>query len=52
VNDGELLEVRWFPVDAMPDLDDWARLRIDTARSGEPAAWYARPGTRHPALGF
>jgi 8-oxo-dGTP diphosphatase len=52
VNDGELLEVHWFPVEDMPDLDDWARLRIDTACSGDPAAWYARPGVRHPALGF
>ena len=52
VNDGELLDVRWFPVDGLPEVDDWERLRIDTALTGEPAAWYALPGTRHPALGF
>jgi 8-oxo-dGTP diphosphatase len=52
VNDDALLEVRWFPADALPDVDDWARLRIDTALSGEPGAWFAPPGARHPALGF
>jgi 8-oxo-dGTP pyrophosphatase MutT (NUDIX family) len=52
VNDDELLEVRWFPAGALPKVDEWARLRIDTALSGGPAAWYAAPATRHPALGF
>jgi 8-oxo-dGTP diphosphatase len=52
VNDDESLEMRWFAVEALPEVDDWVRLRIDTALSGEPAAWYAAPGTRHPALGF
>jgi len=52
VNDDELLGVRWFAVQALPDVDDWARLRIDTALSGGPDAWYAAPGTRHPALEF
>lgn len=27
-------------------------LRIDTALKNEPAAWFAAPGTYHPALGF
>jgi 8-oxo-dGTP diphosphatase len=52
VNDGELLEVGWFPMDGLPAGDDWTRLRIDTALSGDPAAWYAAPGTDHPALRF
>jgi 8-oxo-dGTP diphosphatase len=47
----ESLEVAWFAPGALPDLDDWARLRIDTTTGdgGDPA-WHARPGERHPAL--
>ena len=51
VNDDESLEMRWFATDALPDIDDWVRLRIDTALKNEPAAWVAAPGTQHPALG-
>jgi 8-oxo-dGTP diphosphatase len=52
VNDDESLEMRWFATDALPDIDDWVRLRIDTALKNEPAAWFAAPGAYHPALGF
>jgi 8-oxo-dGTP diphosphatase len=45
----ESLAVAWFAPDALPDLDDWSRLRIDTARSDGPP-WYATPGEHHPAL--
>jgi 8-oxo-dGTP diphosphatase len=48
-NDEENAEVRWFPLDGLPDIDAWARLRIDTTLSGE-AAWFARPGQRHHEL--
>ncbi len=50
VDGDESLEVGWFAPDALPDLDDWARLRIDTTRHAEDAGWHARPGERHPAL--
>nr|WP_296063991.1 NUDIX domain-containing protein [uncultured Actinoplanes sp.] len=50
VNDDESTEVGWFAPDRLPDLDDWARLRIATALTDDDTAWYAPPGTRHPAL--
>jgi 8-oxo-dGTP diphosphatase len=50
VNDDESTEVGWFAPDALPELDDWARLRIATALSADGEAWYARPGEPHPAL--
>jgi 8-oxo-dGTP diphosphatase len=50
VNDDESTEVGWFAPDALPVLDDWARLRILTALTDDEAAWYAAPGTRNPAL--
>ncbi|MFE9692204.1 NUDIX domain-containing protein [Micromonospora sp. NPDC005806] len=46
----ESLAVGWFAPDHLPELDDWSRLRISTALSEEPTAWYAAPGERHPAL--
>ncbi|ASW54922.1 NUDIX domain-containing protein [Plantactinospora sp. KBS50] len=50
VNDDESTEVAWFEPDRLPDLDGWARLRIDTAGGPDAPAWHARPGERHPAL--
>ena len=52
VNDDESLEVGWFAPDALPPLEAWERLRIETALKGEPAAWFVRPGEEHPALDF
>ncbi|GHJ16671.1 NUDIX hydrolase [Micromonospora sp. AKA38] len=46
----ESLAVAWFAPDALPDLDDWARLRIGTALTDDAAPWYTAPGDRHPAL--
>ncbi len=46
----ESLEVGWFAPDALPDLDDWARLRIGTTSDAGEPSWHARPGERHPAL--
>ncbi|WP_306212173.1 NUDIX hydrolase [Actinoplanes sp. RD1] len=51
VNDDESTEVGWFDPADLPDLDDWARLRIGTTLPDGDAAWYAQPGERHPALG-
>jgi len=52
VNDDESLEVRWFAADALPPVDPWEQLRIETALKGDPAAWFLRPGDTHPALDF
>jgi 8-oxo-dGTP pyrophosphatase MutT (NUDIX family) len=52
VNDDESLEMGWFAPDALPPVDDWVKLRIETALKGDPAAWFAAPGTTHPALRF
>ncbi|MFC7274961.1 NUDIX domain-containing protein [Paractinoplanes rhizophilus] len=42
----ESLEVGWFAADELPQLDEWAKLRL-TAKDG----WYARPGAdTHPGL--
>ncbi|MEU3456253.1 NUDIX domain-containing protein [Micromonospora sp. NPDC006766] len=46
----ESIAVGWFDPDDLPALDDWGRLRIDTALRAETNAWYAAPGERHPAL--
>ena len=52
VNDDESLEVRWFAVDALPEVNEFVRLRIETALKNEPGTWFAAPGSTHPALGF
>ncbi|MFJ3234947.1 NUDIX hydrolase [Streptomyces sp. NPDC086787] len=39
VNDDESLEVGWFPVDALPDLNEFALLRIKQALSDSPT-WF------------
>ncbi|MFU8874734.1 NUDIX hydrolase [Micromonospora sp. SL4-19] len=46
----ESLAVGWFDPDDLPELDDWSRLRIETALREATDAWYAAPGRRHPAL--
>ncbi|MFJ7998268.1 NUDIX hydrolase [Streptomyces sp. NPDC096310] len=40
VNDDESLEVGWFPVDALPELADFALFRIKQALGDEPT-WFA-----------
>jgi 8-oxo-dGTP diphosphatase len=50
VNDDESVEVAWFALDALPALDDWARLRIGTGLHPAEPTWYAAPGEVHPAL--
>lgn len=50
VNDNESLEVAWFRPDALPDLDAFALLRIETALSGAGPAWFAPPGETPDAL--
>ena len=50
VNDEESLEMEWFAPDALPPLDDFATLRIETALKDDPAVWFAQPGATHPAL--
>lgn len=39
VNDDESLEVGWFPVDAMPELDEFGRFRIKQAAADGPT-WF------------
>ncbi|MFE6689423.1 NUDIX domain-containing protein [Streptomyces sp. NPDC057743] len=39
VNDDESLDVGWFPIDALPELDDYARSRIEKARQAGPT-WF------------
>jgi len=50
VNDDESLAVRWFAPDALPEVDSWVRLRVDTALAGVEAAWFPAPGVKYPAL--
>ncbi|GAA3454391.1 NUDIX domain-containing protein [Dactylosporangium matsuzakiense] len=50
VNDEESLDMRWFALDALPDMEDFARLRIDRTLRNTPAAWFTQPGASHPAL--
>ena len=51
VDGDESVEVGWFDPDDLPELDDWAWLRIGTTDATEAPTWYAQPGERHPALG-
>ncbi|SCL72633.1 NUDIX hydrolase [Micromonospora peucetia] len=51
VNDDESTEVAWFDPADLPEIDEWARLRIDTTLREEAPVWHAGPGERHPALG-
>ncbi|ASW56128.1 NUDIX domain-containing protein [Plantactinospora sp. KBS50] len=41
VNDDESTDVRWVPLDRLPDLDEHARLTIEHALADQPAAWFA-----------
>ena len=50
VNDDESLAVAWFAVDALPEVDELVRLRIEVALNGDDAAWFAKPGEHHEAL--
>lgn len=43
VNDDESLEVGWFAVDALPDLNEFKRFRIKQALSDAPA-WFDPTG--------
>ncbi|MFF7557577.1 NUDIX domain-containing protein [Streptomyces olivaceus] len=43
VNDDESLEVGWFAVDALPDLNEFGRFRIKQALSEAPA-WFDPTG--------
>ena len=42
VNDDENVEVRWWPVDALPPMTDWLQQRIDDVLAGETAARFRR----------
>lgn len=43
VNDDESLEVGWFPVDALPPLNEFGLLRIKQALTDEPT-WFEPAG--------
>jgi len=47
--DDESLEVAWFAPQALPELDAWSSLRIETTATAGPA-WHAAAGERHRAL--
>jgi len=49
VNDDESLAVGWFPLDALPEIEPWVRLRIDVALKDEEA-WFAQPTAYHAEL--
>jgi 8-oxo-dGTP diphosphatase len=44
VNDDESVDVAWFPPDALPDLTDFVRLRVNEALADSDGAWFAPPG--------
>ncbi|HEY2791618.1 MAG TPA: NUDIX domain-containing protein [Micromonosporaceae bacterium] len=50
VNDDESIDMRWFPADALPDVSDFVRMRIDIALREQEAAWFAPPGAEIDAL--
>jgi 8-oxo-dGTP diphosphatase len=50
VNDDESTEVGWFDPDALPELDDMSKLRIETTLTDDAPAWFTKPGEQIPAL--
>ncbi|MFC7528755.1 NUDIX domain-containing protein [Actinoplanes sp. GCM10030250] len=44
VNDTESLAVEWFALDALPELNPFARHRIRTSLAEEAPPWFAAPG--------
>jgi ADP-ribose pyrophosphatase YjhB (NUDIX family) len=42
VADDENLEVVWFPIEALPDLDSYSGFRVELARSGQAATYFER----------
>ena len=46
----ESLEVGWFAPDELPELGEFAKLRIETTAAPDGAPWFARPGDSHPAF--
>jgi 8-oxo-dGTP diphosphatase len=51
VNDDESIAVGWFAIDALPEMNPYALLRIRTALDGNAPAWFAAPGEPCPNLG-
>ena len=49
VADDESLEVGWYALDALPPLDDFERLRIETTLRDGESAWFARTDAEVPA---
>jgi len=52
VNDDESLAVAWFALDALPELNEFSRLRIRTAQPEHAPTWFAPPGTDPSELGI
>ncbi|MEU0558269.1 NUDIX domain-containing protein [Dactylosporangium maewongense] len=50
VNDDESLEVGWFDPADLPPMEPYSRLRVEMAVRDAKEAWFAPPGSRHPAL--
>lgn len=50
VNDDESIEVAWFDLEALPDLDGYTRAQIGSAVDPDAAAWFAQPGQRYPQM--
>ncbi|WP_433065958.1 NUDIX hydrolase [Dactylosporangium sp. CS-033363] len=50
VADDESLDMRWFALAELPDMEAFARLRIDRTLRDEPEAWFTAPGSTHPVL--
>jgi 8-oxo-dGTP pyrophosphatase MutT (NUDIX family) len=42
VGDDENVDVRWWPLAALPPMEDWLRQRIDDAVADEPATRFSR----------
>ncbi|HKE63337.1 MAG TPA: NUDIX domain-containing protein [Micromonosporaceae bacterium] len=50
VNDDESVDVAWFPMDSLPDLSGFVRLRIEKALAPDGDAWFAPAGSHFEAL--
>ena len=46
----ESLEVGWFAPDELPELGEFAKLRIETTAAADGPPWFAGPGETHAAF--
>lgn len=50
VNDDESIEVAWFDLEALPNLDGYTQAQIKSAIDPDAPPWFAQPGQSYPDM--